>query len=107
MEIESGGVIPFLDVLVIQKEMVLANSDYRKPTHIGQYLNFSFNYPLHMKRSLILSLHEKASTICQEMCNEISSHRRDFQLNGYPEVSWSAVVWAKRISLCVQCIFHM
>jgi hypothetical protein len=33
MEIESDGVIPFLDVLVIQKETSLATKAYGKPTH--------------------------------------------------------------------------
>jgi hypothetical protein len=33
MEIESGSVIAFLDVLVIRKEVTLATKVYRKPTH--------------------------------------------------------------------------
>jgi hypothetical protein len=76
MEIESDSVIAFLDVLVIRKEMTLATKVYRKPNHTGQYLSFNPNYPPHVKRGLIQSLHSRASTIRQEqqdLLNEISS----------------------------------
>jgi hypothetical protein len=66
MEIESNSAIPFLAVLVIRKEITLATKVYRKPTHIGQYLNFKSNHPLHVERVLIQNLHSKASTTCQE-----------------------------------------
>jgi hypothetical protein len=39
MEIDSDSAIPFLDVLVVRKEMTLATRVYRKPTHD----NFSSN----------------------------------------------------------------
>jgi hypothetical protein len=65
-ETKSDSVIPFLDVLVIRRETTLATEVYRKPTHAGRYLNFRSNHPLHMKRGLIQSLHNRASTICQE-----------------------------------------
>jgi hypothetical protein len=35
MDIVSDSVIPFLDVLVIRKEMTVATRFYRKPTHTG------------------------------------------------------------------------
>jgi hypothetical protein len=35
MEIESDSAIPFLDVLVVRKEMTLAIKVYRQPTHTG------------------------------------------------------------------------
>jgi hypothetical protein len=41
-----------------------------------------------MKSGLIRSLHNKASTICQErqdLFNEVSILRSDLQLNGYPQ----------------------
>jgi hypothetical protein len=88
METESESVIPFQDILVIRRGMTMATKVYQKPTHTGQYLNFKSNYPPHVKRGLIQSLHNRASTICQErrdVFNEISSLRRDLQLNGYPQ----------------------
>jgi hypothetical protein len=41
MEIELDSVIPFLDVLVIRKQMTLAIKVHRKPNHTGQYLSFN------------------------------------------------------------------
>jgi hypothetical protein len=35
MEIEADSVIPYLDVLVIRKEMTLDTKVYRKPIHTG------------------------------------------------------------------------
>jgi hypothetical protein len=46
--------------------MPLATKVYSKPTHTGRYFNFKYNHPLHVKRSLIQGLHNRASTICQE-----------------------------------------
>jgi hypothetical protein len=87
METESDNVIAFLDVLVVREKTTLTTRVYRKPTHTGRYLNFNSNHPSHVKRGLIQSLHNRASTICQErkdLVKEIISLRRDPQLNGYP-----------------------
>jgi hypothetical protein len=65
MEIESDSAVPILDVLVIRKETVLATKVYKKPTHTGRYLNFKSNYLLHVKRSLVQSLHSGASNIAK------------------------------------------
>jgi hypothetical protein len=88
MEIDSVSAIAFLDVLVIREEMTLATKVYRKPTHTGQYLSFNSNHPPNVKRGLILSLHNRASTIYQEqqdLVKEIISLRSDLQLNDYPQ----------------------
>jgi hypothetical protein len=66
MEIESDSAIAFLDVLVIKEGMTLVTKVYRKLTHTGRYLTFNSNHPPQMKRGLIQSLHNRASTICQE-----------------------------------------
>jgi hypothetical protein len=66
LEIESDSAIAFLDVVVIREETILATNVYRKPTHTGRYLNFNSNRPPHVKRCQIQSLHNRASTICQE-----------------------------------------
>jgi hypothetical protein len=73
MKIQSGSTIPFLDVLVIREETILAAKVYRKLTHIGRYLNFSSNHPPHVK-----SHHKRSSTICLDLCSEIINLRRDF-----------------------------
>jgi hypothetical protein len=41
VEMESGSAIPFLDVLIIRKEMTVTTKAYRKPTHTHRYLNFN------------------------------------------------------------------
>jgi hypothetical protein len=68
-ETESDCAIPFLDVLLIRKGMALASKVYRKPTHNAPYLNFKSNHPPHVKRHLILTLHNRASIIYQEQQN--------------------------------------
>jgi hypothetical protein len=76
METKSDSAIVFFDVLVIREEMTLAIKVYRKPTYTGRYFNFKSNHLPHVKRGLIQSLHNRASTICQEqqdLVKEISS----------------------------------
>jgi hypothetical protein len=88
METESDSAIPFLDALVMRQEKTLATKVYRKPTHTGLYLIFTSNHPPHMKRGLIQSIRNRASTIYQErqdLFNEIDSLRLDLQLKGYPQ----------------------
>jgi hypothetical protein len=68
------------------KGSALAIKVYRKPTHTGCYLNFKSNHPLHVKRGIIQSLHNKASTTCQEwqdLFNDIDNLRCDLKLNHY------------------------
>jgi hypothetical protein len=85
METESDNAIAFLDVLVVWEKTTLTTRVYRKPTHTGRYLTFNSNHLPHVKRGLIQSLRNRASTICQErhdLVKEIISLRRDLQLNG-------------------------
>jgi hypothetical protein len=88
MEIESDNAIPLLDSLVFRKRTILATKVYGKPIHTGRYLSFKANYPPHVKRVSIQSLHSRASTICQErqdLLKELSSLQSDLHLNGYPK----------------------
>jgi hypothetical protein len=66
METESDNAISFLDVLVIRKETALGTQVCRKPTHTGRYLNYKSNHSPNVKRALIQSLHNRASTACQD-----------------------------------------
>jgi hypothetical protein len=47
---------------------------------------------MHVKRGLIRSLYNRASTICQDLFNEISSLRCDFQLSAYPQGFMHSVI---------------
>jgi hypothetical protein len=117
MEMESGRVIAFLDVLVIRKWTTLATKVSRKPAHTGQQLNFKTNQPLHVKRRLIQSLHNRASIIHQKqhLFNKLSNLRHDLQVNGYPQgfndsvinSKGTGMVQIKRKSLWALCISHM
>jgi hypothetical protein len=98
VEIESDSAIAFLDILVIREETTLAAKVYRKPIHNCRYLSFNSNRPPHVKSGLIQSLHNRASTISQErqdLFNEISSLKRDLQLNGYTQGFTGSVINSK------------
>jgi hypothetical protein len=77
--------------------MALATKAHRKLNHTGRYLNFNTNYLPHVKRSLIQSLHNTTSTIYQEqdLFNELSSLRRDLQLNYNPQSFIDSVINSK------------
>jgi hypothetical protein len=97
MEIEPDSAIPFLNVLFIRKG-TLATKVYRKPIHTGQYLNFKSNHKPHVKRGLIQSLYNRASTTSKEghnLFNEISNLRCDLQLNCYPQNFIDSVINSK------------
>jgi hypothetical protein len=88
IEIESDSEIAFLDVLVIREETTLTTKVYRKPTYTDRRLNLNSNHLLHVKRGLIQSLYNRASTICQEpqdLVKELSNLTRDLHLNGHPQ----------------------
>jgi hypothetical protein len=87
MEIESEGTIPFLDVLFKKSGTALTTKVYRKPTHTGQYLNFNSNHPPHVKRGIVHSLHDRATTICKDWQDllKVNNLRCDLQLSGYSQ----------------------
>jgi hypothetical protein len=56
----------FLDVPDIRKGLALPTKVYRKHINIACYLNCVPNHPPHVKRGIIQSLHNAASTMYQE-----------------------------------------
>jgi hypothetical protein len=98
MEIESNSAIAFLDVLLFRKGTTLATKVYRKANHTGRYLKFNSNHLPHVKRGLIQSLHNRASTIFQErqdLAKESGNLRSDLQLNGYLQDFIDSVINSK------------
>ncbi|PNF25737.1 hypothetical protein B7P43_G14161, partial [Cryptotermes secundus] len=94
MALDSAQHKPSLWPRYLDDELVLVvwdDTGHQSPqetTHTGRYLNFNCNHPSHGKRGLIQSLHNIASSVCQErqdLVNEISSRRSDLQLNGYSQ----------------------
>jgi hypothetical protein len=78
--------------------MALTTQVYRKPTHTGRYLNFNSNHPPQVKRGIIHSLLDRATTICQdkqERLLEISTLKCDLKLNGYSEGVINSVIRSK------------
>jgi hypothetical protein len=71
--------------------MALATQVYRKPTHTAYH-------PPQVKRGIIHSLLDRATTICQgkqERLLEINTLKRDLQLNGYFEGFINSVIISK------------
>ena len=55
VEKEQNNKLLFLDVLVTRTEQRFRSSVYRKPTFIGQYLNFNSHHPYTVKNSPLLT----------------------------------------------------
>ncbi|XP_046557557.1 uncharacterized protein LOC124266794 [Haliotis rubra] len=64
MEEEADNKLPFLDVLVQKQENKLSTTVNRKPTHTDQYLHFTSNHPLQIKKGIISTLTRRAKNIC-------------------------------------------
>ncbi|KAJ4451788.1 hypothetical protein ANN_03260 [Periplaneta americana] len=87
MEVEQNKCIPFLDVLVTRYHEKLATRVYRKSTHTGRYLRFESNHPIHIKRGIISTLHNRATSIRSkesDLQDEVQSLTNIFVSNGYP-----------------------
>lgn len=66
MELESDGVIPFLDVNVGREKGRLRTSVHRKKTHTDRYLHFNSNHYPQTKTGIISCLRDHAEKICDE-----------------------------------------
>ena len=64
VEFEKSDKLPFLDNLLIISEFHLLFSIYRKPTHIGRYLNFHSCQPISVKRGVVIALVDRTFRIC-------------------------------------------
>jgi hypothetical protein len=74
--------------MVIKKGKTLTTKVYRKPTRTGRYLHYESNHPPHLKKGLIQSLHNRATTICQDhqhLVVETNRLKQDLQNNGCPQ----------------------
>ena len=63
-EEEAEGMIPFLDTLLVRKELgEVKQLTFWKNTHTDQYLNFSSHHPLHQKMGVIHTLLDRYKTL--------------------------------------------
>ncbi|XP_057305306.1 uncharacterized protein LOC130642235 [Hydractinia symbiolongicarpus] len=88
-EEEKDDQIPFLDCLIMRKDdNTVKTKVYKKPTHTGQYTNYTSNQPLHVKLSTIKTLTRRAKTICTEEADlkeELNYIQKTMQLNEFPK----------------------
>ncbi len=86
-EIESGGILPFLDTTVSRSGRYFQTSLYRKPTFSGVYSHFDSFSPLCYKFGLVFTLLFRAFSICSSFLsfhNEIVMLKSILRKNGYP-----------------------
>ena len=65
MKEESGGQLPFLDVLVKQRDQQLETSVHQKATHMNSYINYKSNHHPATKIGIITCLKRRAERICK------------------------------------------
>jgi hypothetical protein len=53
MEVEANDILPFLDILAMERGPKLATKVCQKPNHTGRYLHFKSKQPHHAKRGVV------------------------------------------------------
>ena len=77
VERESGGQLPFLDVLLTREEDgTISTSVYRKATHTDQYLAFDSQHPTVHKRAVVRSLMCRAETLSSSGVSQTQEEKR-------------------------------
>ena len=92
-EKEQDNKLPFLHVLVRRTKQGFRSSVYRKPTFIGQYLNFNSHHPYTVKKGIVRCLQHRAKTISSDTDayqEKMISLRHNLHRNNYPERITSA-----------------
>ena len=84
----SCSSIDFLDVTVNLHNGFLATDLYTKPTDSNNYLHFSSDHPIHVKRAVPLNLAMRLKRICSSHADYVK-HMKDLKTRllarGYPE----------------------
>ena len=68
-ELEFNGVLPFLDMSIVNNNGSLSSYWYRKPTDTGLTLNFHSLAPLKYKRSVVISFVHRIYRACSSWSN--------------------------------------
>ena len=88
VERESGGQLPFFDVLLAREEDgTISTEVYQKPTHTDQYLAFDSHHPAAHKRAVVRTLMCRAETLPSSGVSHVQEEERiqdSLQWNGYP-----------------------
>ena len=88
MEVESGGQLPFLDVLIHREtDGSISTSVYKKASHTDCYLDFRSHHPISHKRSVVSTLLSRVGTHSSTPDLERAENERmvlALSCNGYP-----------------------
>ena len=86
VEKESGGELPFMDVLLKRKGNEFLRSVYRKPTFTGLYTRWDSYSPTGQNIGLIKALTTRAIRICSKdtLPGELLTLKNILEDNGYP-----------------------
>jgi hypothetical protein len=66
---ENNGKLPFPNI-VGDRNKKITITIYRKPTHIGLYLNYNSNHPKSTKQAIVTSFKNHAAVICSNKENQ-------------------------------------
>ena len=95
-EVEEGGSLPFLDVLVTRGEDgVLKTTVFRKKTHTNRYLNFRSCHSVNTKWGVVKSMVRRAQRVCSDesaLEEELRFLEKVFSANGFPRRGLRKVV---------------
>ena len=86
-EVEAGGKLPFLDVLVTRIEGAFCTSLYRKPTFSGLYSHYRSYMPDTYKKGLVYTLLHRAFVLCSswdKFHEEVVFLKEIFLKNSFP-----------------------
>ena len=94
-EVEEGGKLAFLDVLVTRIGNYFCTSLYRKPTFSGLYSHYKSFMPDSYKRGLVYTLLHRAHVLCSswdKFHEEVTFLREIFMKNCYPSHFFDKIV---------------
>ena len=88
-EEQCDSSLPFLDTRVtVKPNGELSTTVYRKPTHTGNFLQFSSHHPLHQKMGVVRTLSHRANVVCSDQearKQELGTIHDSLSACNYPE----------------------
>ena len=101
METEQNSQLPFLDTLIQRNsDNTISVRVYRKPKHTDQYLKFTSHHLARAKKSVIISLFDRAKNIISNPSDQEKEENHltaVLQANGYPKKFISNTIRATQL----------
>ena len=101
MENEQNSQLPFLDTFIQRNsDNTISVRVYRKPTHTDQYLKFTSHHLAREKKSVIMSLFDRAKNIISNPSDQEKEENHltaVLQANGYPKKFISSTIRASQL----------